>query len=500
VLALGAALPAVWWEPLHLDERVMLELSPHNPVTIVREVFVDRGGAPLQFLVEHVTLSWPGGLAGLRLPSLVFFLLALAFMGPVGRGLMGSREGWTATLLLALAPLAVGLATFARMYALLLWLVLAAAWLSLRAGRSGMRRDWCAAGALAGALVYAHPIAPLYALPAFACGIAVSELSVRAAIAHARAGVVTGVAVALPYLYALAVLRARYDVGEVQPLSTTAGRTVPEEALHALTPEGVVGLILFTALATAGAVRLLRSRPRVGMLLALWVVVPIAFFTAVPADTRFFGRYVLPALPAFLLLVATGCMSVGRRPQVAVALVALLLALEGLEDANRLRTLSRLELTGLPSPARGEVLFSSTGSPRSDRPPELLDDLVALESPGVSRVEELPAIDPRFDPDVVAKGVRSVRSFLAGGGSAMGVWLFRGTERRADAAAARLARDPELNARRVGRELLVVSSRQVVSRRRLVELAERARVAWGTTTPRDRWPRTIAGIDRAALG
>src|ERR1041385_1196254 len=68
-LAAAAALPAVWWEPLHLDERVMLEYAPHSPPRIVREIFVDRGGAPLQYLVEHVTLSWPAGLAGLRLPS-----------------------------------------------------------------------------------------------------------------------------------------------------------------------------------------------------------------------------------------------------------------------------------------------------------------------------------------------------------------------------------------------------------------------------------------------
>ncbi|HLB03958.1 MAG TPA: glycosyltransferase family 39 protein, partial [Gaiellaceae bacterium] len=153
-LATAAALPAVWWEPLHLDERVMLEYAPDSPGTIVREVFVDRGGAPLQFLVEHVTLQWPGGLAGLRLPSFVFFLLALGFSWPVAWLLVGERAALALPLLLASAPLAVELATFGRMYALFLWLVLAAAWLALRAGRSNTSRAWIAAGALAGGLVY----------------------------------------------------------------------------------------------------------------------------------------------------------------------------------------------------------------------------------------------------------------------------------------------------------------------------------------------------------
>ena len=81
----------------------------------------------------------PVGSSACACRRLVFFLLALTCMGPVAGSLTGPRGGWLATLLLALAPLAVGLATFARMYALLLWLVLAAAWLSVRAGRFRMR-------------------------------------------------------------------------------------------------------------------------------------------------------------------------------------------------------------------------------------------------------------------------------------------------------------------------------------------------------------------------
>jgi len=498
-LALAVTLPAVWWEPLHLDERLMLEFAPHGPLTILREIFVDRGGAPLQFLVEHATLSWPGGLAGLRLPSLTFFVLALAFVGPVTRALVGTQETWIATLLLALCPLAVELATFARMYALLLWLVLAAAWLSLRAGASGSRRDWILAGALAGALVYAHPIAPLYALPAFACGIATAPLSLREAVLRARAGVVAGVVTALPYVYALAVLRSRYDVGETGRLTTTAGRGVPEEALHALTPGGLTGLAVFTALAALGAIRVVRADARVGVLLVLWITVPVAFFTLVPAETRFFGRYLVGALPAFLALVAGGCVVLGRRPAVVAAIAVAVLALEAADDVDRLRSLDRIELRALPAPQPGEVLFSSTGLPRSDRPPELIDDYVALRFRGAARLEELPAIDPRYQDDVADKGVRDVRAFLAERGRATGMWLFRGSDRRVGAAMRRLARDPAVVARRVGPELILVSSRQPMGHRALVTLAARVRDAWGTTAPVDRWPRTIAQVDRTAL-
>src|SRR5262245_55170029 len=120
VLALGLALPAVWFEPLHFDEMATLEFAPHSLGQIVDEVFVGRGGAPFHFFLTHLSLQWPGGIEGLRLPSLLLFLSALPLTALVGRELVGRLEGALAAVALALAPLAVGLATFGRMYSLLL--------------------------------------------------------------------------------------------------------------------------------------------------------------------------------------------------------------------------------------------------------------------------------------------------------------------------------------------------------------------------------------------
>jgi hypothetical protein len=500
VLGGAVCLPAIWWEPLHLDERVMLEFARGSLPGIVRNVFIDRGGAPAQFVIERVTLAWPGGLAGLRGPSLLFFLLALPCAGLLARELAGRVEAIAVPLLLALAPLAVGLATFARMYALFLLLVIVAALVAIRAGSTRSRAWWIAAGALGAGLAYVHPIAPLYAVPAFACGLAVRDGPLRDGLRDARPGLVAAAVVALPYLYALAVLRDRYGVGEAGTLSTTAGRTVPEEALRALSPTGVPGLVVFGLLALAGTVQLTRERPRIAALLVLWVVVPIAFFTIVPAETRFFGRYVLPALPAFLVLVVAGCRLLGRRLPIALVLVAIALVLEGAGAADRLRALYDLDLRALPTVAANVVLFSSTGSPRSDRPPELLDDLVGLRTGTPDRVEELPAIDPRYETGLVAKGERNVRAFLAGTGARRGMWIFRGNVRRVSAAARRLATNRDLAVAQIGDELLVVSSRSALERRRLIELGIRVRTSWGTETPADRWPRTLVVIDRKVLG
>jgi hypothetical protein len=385
------------------------------------------------------------------------------------------------------------------MYALFLLLVIVTALLALRAGQRRARGYWVAAGALGAGLAYVHPIGPLYAVPAFACGLAIFEGALRAGLRDARPGLVAAAIVAVPYLYALAVLQSRYDVGEAGRLSTTAGRSVAEEALRALSPTGVLGLVVFCLLALAGVVQLARERPRVAALLVLWVLLPIVFFTAVPAETRFFGRYLLPALPAFLILVAAGCRLLGRRPAIVLALVSVVLGLEGLTTTDRLRTLYDLDLRALPKVAPGEVLFSSTGSPRSDRPPELLDDLIDLRAGAIERVEELPAIDPRYEDGLVGKGTGRVHSFLSSSGPRVGTWVFRGTPRRVSAAERRLATDPDVTVVPVGSELLVVRSRGPRERRALVELGVRVRTAWGTSTPADRWPRLLVVIDRTAL-
>jgi hypothetical protein len=495
-VAAALALPAVWWEPLHLDERITIEYAERSFRSIVRDVFVDRGGAPLHFFVEHLTLSAPGGIEGLRLPSVACFLLALVLAGMLARRLADDATATLVMLLLAVAPLGLSLATFARMYSLFVAATLTATLLAVRAGRSGSRRDWLLAGATVGALVYVHPIAPLYGALAAATGILVSDRPLRRAVREAAPGAALAVVVALPYAYALAVLRSRYDVFEASRLRTTAGRSVTEEALHALTPGGTVGAAALAALALAGAIALARTSPRTATALALWVLVPVLFFSLVPAQTRFFGRYLAPAEPAFYLLVVTGCMALARRRELlAFALVAVV-AVVSIEE--RLDVLQRSHDLGLRELVRSvgpdDIVFSSTGT-RTERPAELLDDHVLLEGRG-RRVEELPGIDLRFEPNLRERGAAALASFLAGGRGGRGAWIFRGSERRVTRAVRRVAGDPDLEAVRVSPTLLLIRSRRNAAPPALVEQGLRARTAWTLRSPADRWTTLLLAIGR----
>lgn len=496
------ALPAVWWEPLHLDEAITIDYARRPFTSIVQDVFIDRGGAPVHFFIEHVTLSVPGGIEGLRLPSVVLFLVSLVLAALLARELVNEEAALLTPLLLAVAPLGLSLATFARMYALFVAAVLGATLLALRAADTGTRRDWIVAGAAIGLLVYIHPIAPIYCALAAGTGLLVADLSPRALVRKVWPGAATAVAVAAPYAYALAVLRSRYDVGlESSRLRTTAGRSVPEEALHALTPGGTLGAVVLLALALAGLASLARSRPRVAIALALWLAVPVLFFTVVPASTRFFGRYLAPAEPAFYLLVAAGCLALARRRLVvAAALAAGVAAVSVSERIDRLSTIHDLGLRAVVSNVDDKtVLFSSTGTPISDRPPELIDDYVDLEKPDVIRVEELPGIDLRYEPNLVPRGRANVKTFVATGKGGRGMWIFRGPERRVTLAIRRLAGDRALATERLSATLLVVRSRTPAAPPALIEQGIRARTAWTLHSPADRWTTLLLRIDRGAL-
>ena len=84
--------------------------------SIFHIVSTERGGGPLHFWLVHLTLEWPGGLIGLRVPSMVFFaatlpavaLIALELAGDCGRGGDRAADGDRAArdLVLDLRPAA----------------------------------------------------------------------------------------------------------------------------------------------------------------------------------------------------------------------------------------------------------------------------------------------------------------------------------------------------------------------------------------------------------
>ena len=473
----------------------MLEFSRGSLPEIVRNVFIDRGGAPAQFLIERVTLEWPGGLAGLRGPSLLFYLLALPCAGLLARELAGRVEALAVPLLLALAPLAIATATFARMYALFLLLVVVTSLVAIRAGHTRSRAWWAAAGALAAGLAYVHPIAPLYAVPAFASGLAVRE-----GLAARRAPRGRG--------------RPAGGRDRRPPLRVCAGRAASalqrRRGRQAVDDRRTDGRRRGVARAVAGrnarACDVLPARPRRRRPALARTPTgrrpPLHLGHAAdrllhdrPGRDPVLGRYALPALPAFLVLV--GCRLIGNRVPVVLALIAVALVLEGITAADRMRALYDLDLRGLPavpSQHRALLLHRVTslrpaaraarrprrpGGPRprpgrgapGDRP-ALRDGARGQGSPQRARLPGAGQVPPR---------TVGLSRLTAAGGS-----------RRAPAARGRRARD-DARRRSAPRRHDVAGARRPASGH---VGSPGCAGSGGITTPNDRWPRLIAVIDR----
>jgi hypothetical protein len=499
-LALALSLPAVWWEPLHADELVTLRFARQAPLEILDDIFVNRGGAPLHFLVERVTLTWPDGLEGLRLPSVVFFLLALPAAGLVAGRLVDGRAATLLPLALACAPLAVGLATFGRMYSLLLAATLWATVVALWAARRDSLLGWTLAGAAAGLLVYTHPVAPLYSALVVLTGLLCSPVPWRRLLRVAwPAPVALGLVQVPYYAVALGVLRDRYEIELGAPRAQairTAGRSVPEQGLLGLGPGELAGSLFLLALALAGVAWLAWDRPRVAIALSLWGLVPVAFFTFVPTGTTyFFPRYLLPALPFVLLLAVAGCLGLASFGRVGAAAGALLfaglLAWQLVDVVQKLDELRGLRLGALARQAEARepgLVFGAVGeSPFARRPPRLLDEYVLLDRRGAVRA-------PEGDPEALA-------DFVAGGGEpATGVWIFGGPPATMAAARPRLEDVPGAEVVAVSPSVLLVRSAEPLEPRPLVELAAALREAWLEQVPDDREAERLLRRDRYALG
>ncbi len=499
-LAVALSLPAVWWEPLHADEIVTLRFGRRPPWEIVQEIFVDRGGAPLHFLVERAALVWPDGLEGLRIPSIVFFVLALPAAGLVAARLVDGRAAALLPLALGCAPLAVGLATFGRMYSLLLAATLWATVVALWAARRNGWIAWALAGAAAGLLAYVHPLAPLYSGLVLLTGLLCATVPLRQlAVAAWTAPVALALVQAPYYLVALGKLSDRYGLDLETPRAQgigTGGRSVAEQGLVALGPGELAGSLVLAGIALAGLAWLGAVRPRPGVALALWCVVPIAFFTFVPTETNWFlPRHVLPVLPFFLLLAVAGCLALTTLGRVGAASAAIVfLGLVGwqlVDDLRALDELRDLRLVALALEAEeGEppLVFAAVGErPVAGRPAQLLDEYVLLELPGATRA-------PERDPDELS-------AFVAGSSEpATGVWIFAGPPDTTAAARRRLGEVGGAKVVSVSPSVTLVRSTEPLGPRPLVELAAALRTAWLAQVPEDREAERLLHRADFALG
>jgi Dolichyl-phosphate-mannose-protein mannosyltransferase len=280
-------------------------------------------------------------------------LAALLCMGGVAavyvaaRRLWGAREGLVAAAVLAFAFLPVAYSRIAVTDVGSLIGVSLALLFAVRAHEENRLRDWALGGAAVGVAAAFKYTAGLAALPLVVAALAGPSLRRAGGLALAGLAALVAFVALNPYLFTSlgdwwGDLRDQADVAanDPKPGQESGGFGY---YLDSLTwGLGWAGL----AAALVGAVLLLR-RDRVRALVL--VSLPLALFAYLAVQSRYFGRWLLPAYPALALLAAYAIARAvdllperaSSRALAAAALTAVVLAQPLLADVRSARALGR---------------------------------------------------------------------------------------------------------------------------------------------------------------
>lgn len=333
VLVVGAmialALRFVARSPLWLDEAQSVAIA-RLPLGDLLSAIREDGAPPLYYVILHVWLGWFGeGAAAVRALSGVFGAAAVPVAWLVGRRLGGPRVAWPAAALLAGSPFALRYSTEARMYALVILLVLVGYLALLRAEEQPTTARLAAVAAATGALVLTHYWA-LYLVAALSAVLVVRARRDRSGPAGwVLAAVAFGALAFVPWLPSFwfqvrhtgAPWAWRPGLGDVlEAFGRYGGERTGGATLLCLLLAGLVALGVLGRGMGDGRVELRwRGRP---LTRPLAVVVLATVTLALVAGRLGLGpvtaRYTAVVFPLVVLLAAVGLAQLGRRGAVAV--------------------------------------------------------------------------------------------------------------------------------------------------------------------------------------
>ncbi len=339
VVALLARLYRLEAQSLWLDEGSSWALSRAGWDHLLGELLNPTAAYPLYHLMlkgwtalfgdSEAALRMPSALAG-ALAAPLIYLAALECARLHGAGSRFTLHGLAAATIALTAPYAIWYAQEAKVYALLLCCAAALTWLTLRAVRTGARRDWTALGAMALGALFVHRLAVLLAL-----AVGVVALLARPPAPRWRPLVWAGAGLAAAGLVAAMALGLGSE-------TAATGAYIPAGPLEALWltfvrfavdrwPGDAPWWWLPPWLALAGwglgrAAGDLRGPRRQGAAALLTLSgVPLALFMTQLIFTRIYeARYLIIIFPAWTLLLTYPLASPGARGVTRGALLALL--------------------------------------------------------------------------------------------------------------------------------------------------------------------------------
>jgi hypothetical protein len=304
---LGARLvPDVAGKPLHEDEAVAGLIAARPIGDLLHTVVLDRGGAPLHFVLAHLALAIDSAPATLRWISVVFALGTVPLCYDLARRIAGRSAGLIAAVLAASSQLLLIYGTFGRMYSLFAFASALAADLFMRALERPQRRPALAAAVTALLPLTVHPFGAFV----FAAEAAVALFLWRGRALRAALPVLAVALLSVPLLLADLRLSERYaPIGRNLDSGTSSGAATLQALGGAAGGRGAT-LAVFIALAAVGMLTLARRRPVVAAFAFLVLAIPPPALAIASAaglfNERLGPRHLIFMLPLWIALVATG--------------------------------------------------------------------------------------------------------------------------------------------------------------------------------------------------
>jgi hypothetical protein len=272
---------------------------------------------PLHPLLLKVWMPLAGSSElAVRWPSVLGGTLSLALMYRLGRAWVGPSPSRWAVLLAAVNPFLIWSSQDARVYPLLLCLVLSAVWHLWQAAHSAHAlRHWLAAGVLWWLALFTHYFA---IFPLAAVGLAL-WLAPQTRVRW-RQAVKFAIGLGLAYLpWAVYVGSSLSKQTKDWPTGNAAWRfltafSVGTTEMGALVWVQLIGGGLLTMLLIIGAVAAFRREPTAAIWgLSLALGTPFFFWMLTLLKPTFLERYAISALPAVLMIAACGAHTLSQQ-------------------------------------------------------------------------------------------------------------------------------------------------------------------------------------------
>lgn len=355
--------------PLWLDEALSVNIA-RLPLGDLPDALRHDGSPPLYYVILHGWMELVGtGTVAVRALSGLFGVAALPLAWLAGRRLGGRSVAWASLLVAAASPFAIRYSTEARMYSLLMLLVLCGLLAVQRLLAGGGRGPAVALGSVTGALLLTHYWA-FYLVGAAALALALLAFRgedeerprARRALVAMAAGALLFVPWVPTFLHQLANTGTPWGrPGGLRSILDTVvefgGGYGDAGMLLGLALMGLIVVAMLGRPAGAGGGILLDRRHRgAGFRLAVVGVTALALgiLAGHLTGAAFAARYVSTVFPLFVLVIGAGIAAVpGRRGRRGVLAVVVVLGLwAAWPNAFEVRTSAGLVAEALDTWAR----------------------------------------------------------------------------------------------------------------------------------------------------